>query len=440
MNAKRILIGVLLAIVVLALGAQLLRPHTAEPTTPPIQNVAKTEESTPAPSTASDQPVITPRAESSSDGKDTLSLLGSVQAGEQATLSVRMPARIAAVAVREGDSVRRGQLLVELDAQDFVAQARTAQAGVAVAQAQLRKAQAGYSAQQTKSDADLATARSGLKQAQVKLQQALLARDAARSANQADLITAQAGVRKAQLGLENAQQTLHGVEELAKVGGVSRDDLEGARTQVRVAQSDLTTAQAQVRQLEAGPKPGPGGVSYRIALAQQDVDAAQAGVAQAQEGVRTAEEARRQTLALAQQDIRAARAGQEQALAGASGAQSAVDAALLRSPISGVAANVAARVGETAQPGMPLVTVVSLTGLHAEALVPARQLPRLHVGQAARISVDTLPGRSFSAVVSEIARVAEPDGRTFRVKFRFQNPRLTLRPNQTAHITLSTRT
>ncbi len=410
-------------------------PTQAQPVaTAPTEPSPTGEETTAPPPAAGNPPTV--EAGGTAVDRGGLTLLGTVQSGAQAALSVRQPARIAAVYVQEGDRVRRGQLLVQLDASEFAAQERTAQAGVAAAEAQLSKAQVGRKAQKVKADSDVAAAQSGLRQAQAKLRQAILARDAARDEARADRAAAEEGVRKAQVALERAQENLRGLEELSKVGGVSRSDLEGARAQVTVAQSDLETAQAQVRRLEAGPGNGP---SYRVALAQQDVDAAQAGVRQAQEGLQAALRARRQTLALADQDIRAAEAALAQARAGVVGAQATQRTARLVSPLEGVAASVTAHVGETAQPGVPLVTVVSLAGLYVEALVPARQLARLHVGQAARITVEAQPGRIFPTTLSEIARVAEPGGRTFRVRFRFRTANVALRHGQTAHITVLAR-
>ena len=401
------------------------------PREPVAKKPAATEVSAPAPA-----PTIA-SAEKPAARAETLSLLGSVRSAGQAALSVRMPARIVAVNVREDDTVRKGQLLIVLDAQEIAAQRSTAEAGLQAALAQLRKAQVGRSAQKIKADADVANAQAGLKQAQAKAQQAVLARDAARDDARNELVTAQEGVRKARLGLERAQETLRGLEELAKVGGVSRNDLEGARAQVAVAQSDLQTAQAGVRRLEAGPEGS--SASYRVALAQKDVETAQAGVRQAQAGVQAALEGRQQALAVADQDVRAAEAAVAQARAGIAGAKAAESLARLVSPLDGIATDVNAHVGETAQPGLPLVTVTSLSGLRVEALVPARQLPRLRVGQAARITLDAQPGRVFPALVSEIARVAEPDGRTFRVRFRFQDKNVTVRPGQTARITVRER-
>ena len=432
MKAGQTMVGLAIFGVLAGLGAFLLRPPSAQSresqeksdgkTLPLVSQNALPEESTSL--------VESPSSRSASGG-NAIFLLGSVQPGAQETISVRMPARIVDVRVLNGESVRQGQLLLRLDNAEGEAQERTAKTGVMAARAQLRKAQLGRTAQKLKSASDVTSALTGFKQAGVKLQQALLARDAAQADNLSEKRLAQEGVRKAEAALEQAQKSLHGLEELAKVGGVSRIDLEGEQTLVKVAQSDLDSAREQVQRLSAGPKEGM--TSYRVALAEKDVEAARAGVSQAEEGVRTAESGRKQALALADQDIKAAEAGVSQADAGVSGTQVLQAQTRLTSSLNGIATNVTARMGEMAQPGVPLVTIVTLSGLHLEALVSARQLALLKVGQAAHFTVDTLPGKRFSAFLSEIARVAEADGRTFRLKFRFRSP-VSLRPSQTARI------
>jgi multidrug resistance efflux pump len=361
-----------------------------------------------------------------------LTLLGTVQSEARATLTTRMPARIVSVAVREGDSVRAGQSVVLLDATDFKGQERTAQAGVQSAESLVRKAETGREAQRVAAEADITTAQAGLRLAQSRLRQALLGRDAARADLESERKLVQEGIRKAEAGLSRALETLRGLEELAKFGGVSKIELDGARVQVRIAQSDLETAQAQKQRLEAGKE----GIPYKVVLAQQEVNAAQEGVRQAEESVRAAREAKKQREAVAERDIEAARAERDRAKAGVAAARDASAALRLISPMAGIATGVSARIGETAQPGMPLVTVVSLQGLRVEALVAARQLPRLRTGQEAQISVDSLPGKAFRAVLSQIARVAEADGRSFKVQFRFREPTTLLRPGQSARITL----
>lgn len=426
----RSLLGILAFALVLGLAAFLLRPRNAplSKSVTPLQNTA--------PVTPPSAPNTIPNTVETLS--ETLTLTGLVQSGAQATLSTRLPARIAAVNIRQGDPVRQGATLIELDTADAQAQVRTAQGAVDAALAQYRKAQSGRVAQRIKAESDVAAARSGLQQAQTKRDQADLARNAARDDAASEKKLAREGVKKAEIALTRAQKTLRDLEALATVGGVSRNDLDGARTQVQIAQSDLVTAKTQESRLDAPDSQEGNGGGYRVAAAIKDVQAAALGVAQAKEGLNAAIKAQQQTLLLADQDVAAARGALEQAQAGLAAARSALAATRLVSPLAGVAASVLARVGETAQPGLPLITVVSLTGLRVEALVTARQLARLKPGQKSQISVETQPGKTFPAAVSDIARVAESDGRTFRVAFRFQNA-VALRPNQKARITLTTR-
>lgn len=365
-----------------------------------------------------------------------LTLIGSVQSARQATLSVRQPARIARVLVREGQAVSRNSLVIEMDSSDYLAQERTLQAGIAAAVAQVLRARAARSSQLTKADADVASADSAIRQAETRVEQARLARDAAQTDTRNEQIVAREGARKANAALARARQTLRGLEQLSTVGGVARTDLEGARTQVTVAESDLSAALAQVKRLEDGPG-GQGAPNYRVAAAGRDVESAELAAAQARMGLKTALRARSDTQALAEQEIRTTEAATEQARASLYALrQTAESATRLRAPLNGVVTAVGARAGETAQPGAPLATLVSLDGLHALALASGRQLASLKVGQQASIIVDTRPRDSFAARVSQIARVADPDGRTFRVKFQFSAPHPAVRPGQTARITV----
>jgi multidrug resistance efflux pump len=416
----------IVAIAIIAFVAALqMRPHRAESQLPahPTVNIPPIP-ATSAPAKSASVPAAT---------TGVLTLIGTLQAN-QAALSVIQPARIVGVDVHEGDSVRQGQLLIRLDAAQGEAQERTAAAGVEAARVQLAKATEAREAQRVRADSDVQTARAGLQQAQDKLLQAVHARDAAQAEQQADLAAAQENVRKAQLGLDQAKQNLHSLEELNSVGGVARNDLEGARTQAATAQSDLDQAQAQVRRLQAGP---PGGAPFRIELAQQDAQAAQHGVQQARAGVATALRARTAALQIAERDIQAAAAGVRQAKAGQYGARAAVQMSTLASPYDGIAAALNAHVGETAQPGVPLVTIVEQKNYRIEALATARQLPRLHPGQRAAVTLDTQPDKGLEAEITSLSRIAEPDGRSFRIRLRFISSANSLKPGQSVRITFT---
>lgn len=61
---------------------------------------------------------------------DLLDVVGSVQARTSAVISARIPGSISVLRVREGDRVRKGQLLAKLDAQEHQATAAAATAGI----------------------------------------------------------------------------------------------------------------------------------------------------------------------------------------------------------------------------------------------------------------------------------------------------------------------
>ena len=424
-GGKALILGGAAGLAVIGAAAWMLRPR--ETRSLPIMGAVSAPPGKQAPNT--DAEVLPPAPLG-------LSLLGSVQSETQSTLSVRMPGRIVAVSVREGDVVRAGRTLVVLDDTEIRGQIRQAEAGTLAAQVQVHRAEKGRAAQQGKADGEVQAARSALESAQGHAKQAAAGVEGALSEQQTNVKLAQEGVRKADQGLAQAQQTLASLESLDKIGGVARNDLDGARRQVTIAEADLTTAKAQLQRAAAVDTTT--GEPLRVSAARRDLLAAQQGVQAAKTGRTLAEQGRTQAMAVAASEVDAARAALGQAQAGAATAQSLLAQTRIVSRIDGIANAVTARAGETAQPGMPLLTVVSLAGLRADALVPARQLPMLHLGQAAQIAVDTDPARSYPAVVSEIARIAEPDGRTFHVRFHLTS-QSNLRPGQTARITLPVR-
>ncbi|MDA8429572.1 MAG: efflux RND transporter periplasmic adaptor subunit [Geobacteraceae bacterium] len=71
---------------------------------------------------------------------ETMEMVGTVRARTSAVVSARIPGTISVLKVREGDRVRKGQLLVQLDAQENQANAAVAVSGVDEAQRGLEEA------------------------------------------------------------------------------------------------------------------------------------------------------------------------------------------------------------------------------------------------------------------------------------------------------------
>ncbi len=142
--------------------------------------------------------------------------------------------------VREGQTVRAGDLLAELDADLLRWQEQAAEAALAQAQAQWQMAQRGAR------ESDLAVAQAAVAQAQVGLEVARQAlQDAETAADQpggeARRAQAQAQVAQAEAALRAAQ-----AQQDALAAGAGDADLQAAQAAVDAAQAELERIRAQI--------------------------------------------------------------------------------------------------------------------------------------------------------------------------------------------------
>jgi HlyD family secretion protein len=246
------------------------------------------------------------------------------------------------------------------------------------------------------------------------------------------------------------------------------DDTELA-AEVRRAEAALATAEAQLRDLLAGPRQQEieqARAALRNAtvtrewtarelrrvrelfgkdlVAAQEVDRAQ----QAYEVAVANEVAARERLALVEagprpHEVEAARARVAEARAALTLAQARLAEARLVSPITGLVLRKNVEVGETVNPGVSILTLMDPRDLWVRAYVPEIDIGRVKLGQEARITVDAYPGRAFAGTVSEIASEAEFTPKNvqtrkervnlvFRIKIAVRNPDGVLKPGMPA--------
>ena len=108
------------------------------------------------------------------------------------------------------------------------------------------------------------------------------------------------------------------------------------------------------------------------------------------------------------------------------------------SPVSGhvVAKNVVQ--GSTVQPGATLYRIAGLDSVWVEAELYESELPRVEVGQTARVTLPYLPGRSFEGQVAFVYPFLDGTRRTGRIRVELANPDLALKPDMFAHVVLET--
>jgi membrane fusion protein (multidrug efflux system) len=103
-------------------------------------------------------------------------------------------------------------------------------------------------------------------------------------------------------------------------------------------------------------------------------------------------------------------------------------------PISGVIARRQIKLGNLVQANQALFDIVDLEPLQAVLNVPERNLDTLKAGQAVRMQVDALGGRSFDGTIARIAPVVDAASGTFRATCEFRDSTQTLKPGMFGRI------
>jgi RND family efflux transporter MFP subunit len=97
-------------------------------------------------------------------------------------------------------------------------------------------------------------------------------------------------------------------------------------------------------------------------------------------------------------------------------AQTNLAYATITAPFDGVITRKLADVGDLASPGKPLVEVQDTRSLRLEADVPEALVGRVEMGGKFSVRIEAQP-KEIEGLVSEIAPAADPNSRTFVVKF-----------------------
>jgi len=276
-----------------------------------------------------------------------------------------------------------------------------------------------------------------LEQALVTVQQAAAAVRLAQADYDKIKDRADSGAMPQALALERATLALQAAQANydALVKGATTPELDQVAAGVDQAQAGIIQASATVSQTEAS-----------LASAEAGLRAEEARLALTRAGARPEQvKAAEAQVAAAEAQAEAAR-GQVNAAEAALGV---IDEQLarttLKAPIDGVILSRAVEPGEVALTGGALLVLGDLRHLQVTVYLPEDQYGTVKVGQAARVTVDSFPGRVFSGTVQRIAdkgeytprNVQTPAGRravVFAVKVAVENTGGELKPGMPADI------
>jgi len=107
---------------------------------------------------------------------------------------------------------------------------------------------------------------------------------------------------------------------------------------------------------------------------------------------------------------------------------------VLASPVQGIVTKRLVTQGAYVQAGMPLLEVADLSTIWVDTDIYQYELPWIKVGQKVEMSLAYLPGETFTGQIDYIYPYLNGATRTVRVRLRFPNPQLKLKPEMFAQV------
>ena len=360
----------------------------------------------------------------------TIQASGSLEATES-DVSPKVEGRLVDLRVRDGDPVKRGQIVAVLEAVDPRLDLAQARANVDAAVAQVAVAQAAYELQNDTYQTTLAQAGEGVSIAGSRLGQANENFGIANQTATLGVDQAQAQVEAAQAAYDRSQIDFRRAQSLAATGDVSQQVLDDATAEHRSASAQLQVAKDALATARAN--------LHNVAVRALDVAASNEAHRQSMASLQDAE-AQHRLVVQRHAQLLAAQAQLAQARAAFDLAQDRVRETKLAAPFDGFVISHNFENGDLIEPGSAVLTVGDLNHPYAYVYVPESALPRVKTGAHAQVTIDGIPGRQFEGIVTEINDAAEftPENvqtkeerieyLVFRVKLQFTDTTGLLKP------------
>jgi HlyD family secretion protein len=320
----------------------------------------------------------------STNRSSDLQLIGIVDANE-VVVSSRIPGRIQALTVDEGDSVTAGELIATIQSDDLVAARNAAEAATVSQRFKLQGTQDTERQTQGGTTSQVANA-----EAQLRVSQAVLIQ--ARAQYEHQEADSKRTIALAQQGVMSQQSS----DEARTLLSASQAAVDSARQSVSAAQASLKVAVANTIQAQAAAK----------------------------------------TVASTRSDVQNARALLDQA-------QVELNYANVVAPISGKVNVRAARQGEVVSAGTPIVTITDLTQTWVYAPLPETQADSVQLGDSLHVvmpSGDSIQGKIIVksaeadfATQRDVSR-RKRDIKTVQLKLLIPNPGMKYTLGMTAEV------
>ncbi len=331
--------------------------------------------------------------------------------GNLVSLSAKVSGRITQLLAEEGDAIAAGQVLVQLEKEDYASAKAQAAANLEMAKLDLAKAITQLSLTRDRVARGIGTAEASVREAEEGLKFA--EDDAALQVDRvqkeidrarANLEANRAKSLEAKATMENAKKEFDRNQELFRQNYVAENLRDAAKTAWQVAQSKYQVAQENEReslsQLELAEANARSIILKKqgILIAKQVLERAKINLALAQE--------ERKQISLQEKNIELLKAKVQETEAALRLAEIRVQETTIYSPIRGVVSKRLADQGQMVQPGQPILMVNNPDEKWVVANVEETHVRRVQKGAKTRIEVDAFPGQTFEGRVEFVGAAA----------------------------------
>lgn len=348
----------------------------------------------------------------SRSGSKTIRISGNIEVTDS-ELSFKIPGRVIARPVDEGQTVETGETVALLDPKELAEQVDLNQAAVQAAQAALAELERGSRPE------EIAEAHAAAEQAKARLD------EFEAGSRPQEISAATAAYQSAQADAKRLADDFSRYSGLYKKQLVSTQQFDAAQTAAQVARERARQAKDQMDLAVEGPR-------------KEDIAQARAAYAAAEQRYLLVKEGPRR------EDIEQGRARLSEAQQSLALAKTQLSYATLVSPLSGVVLSKSIEPGEYVSAGTPVVTVADLANVWLRGYIDETDLGRVKLGQRARVTTDTYPGKAYEGRVSFISSEAEFTPKSvqtekvrvtlvYRIKVDIKNSNMELKPGMPAN-------
>ena len=327
--------------------------------------------------------------------------------GDIVQISPKISAYVAKVYVKSNQQVHKGDLLVELNTQDYQSKLDQAKAQLRVAETQKSASRANVDLTRKTTEASKSQAISNVQTTQSNVQQTRAAADAKLSlisqaqsgvkTAQANLAQTRAQVPQVESNLKLAQIEFNRRQKLFNNGDISRQSLDQATNALQAAQSQYDAARKQVdaaasRVNEAQSNVNVAQENYRQSLAQVNLTRSQVNESN---GRLQDANAAPERIAVSESQIDTSQASIEQAQAAIHQAELDLSYTKIYAPEDGFITRKNVEEGQLVQSGAALMAISLSDDVWVMANFKETQLELMRVGQAVELKVDAYPNQTF---------------------------------------------